>query len=283
MFESFPESVIQVITVLIIPFEDIADTQKFRLVSTFCSGGLILTEATFGIEKTQAISGPRNPAYGIIPKEVKQQRRCKAGFFLYTTPFMFSTVCAHAVLYLHTGSFRASGYQIAAETAVVWGIKAAEGELFAFSLAIPSFAIDYILGPFVKFIFVFASHVTFIAHAKYPCEVGAHIISSLIVYRYIINSLIVYFLLPVVVEAEKCPWLTMKTGYIVFFSAIILSLYGLGMWLWNINEKYNKDYLWKKLSGKQFIAKMWDEEVICEDGKSKDEERAGYLTGFHTL
>ena len=283
LFESFPESVIQVVTVMIIPYEEISKTQKFGIVSTFCSGGVILTDANFGIERLVAKSAPRNPFAGIIPKEVNRQRRCQAGFFILTTTLMFSSVFSHAMLYLHTGSFRTSGYQIAAETAVVSCIKASEGELFSVSVMAPSFAVDYIVGPFIKFIYVVISHVTFFGQTKYPCELGAHLTAGLLVYRYIINSVLVFLLLPLIVEAEKSPWVTVATGYYVFFSVIVLSFYGFGMFIWNINEKYNKDNLWKRVTGKQYVAKMWEDEVIWQDGvKSKDEERARCITGKHT-
>ena len=154
IMENFPESVIQTITMVIIPYDNITDTQKFGLVSTFLSAGLILTDACFGMEKTQALTSPRCPVYGLIPKEKNQQRRCKAGFFLFNATFIYTSVFSHAMLYLHSGSFRYSGYQIAVETAVVCSIKAWEGELFALATVLPS-AYDVVLGPLMKFIYVY--------------------------------------------------------------------------------------------------------------------------------
>ena len=268
---------------LIIPYDNITDMQKFGLVTTFLSAGLILTDASFGMEKTQALGSPRCPTYGLISKKLNQQRRCKAGFFLFNATFIYTSVFSHAMLYLHSGSFRYSGYQVAVETAVVCSIKAWEGELFAFSMVLPS-AYDVVLGPLTKFIYVISSHCSFVANAKYPMEMGAHIMSALLAYRYIVNSLIVYFLPPLVVEGKKSPWLTVNTGYIVFFVAIVLSMCGFGIWVNNMNEKYNKDNLWKKFTGKQYIAKMWADEIIWTDGfTSKDEERASYISTIHAL
>jgi hypothetical protein len=205
-------------------------------------------------------------------------------FFLFTVFYFFTTVFAFGLQYMATGSSKTGGLQCLVEFAVVCAIKALEGELFAFSLISKPSSVAKEIGPIVKIIYYLCSCITYQTISKIPCENGPHVTAGLVVWRYVPNAAAVHHYLPSIEESGGSPWLTYKLGAAIHSAAVVMSLIGMALHVFNMNESFDRSRLWKRQTGKAYIDDndMWASEVVYKDREGgKDEERGKYLLTMH--
>jgi hypothetical protein len=283
VFESAPETIIQLVAMLIMQPENISTTQVVGISTSFIAAGVVACEVHLAIERSQARGSKNDPTRGWIPsKDIWQQRRCIVGYFIWTVPYFFTTVFAFGLQYTATGDFKATGFQCLTEIVVLCAVKASEGELFAFSLMSKPSWLDYVLGPLLKLMYWVVSCVCYITMAKLPCEMGPHVTTGLVVWRYFANAALTHLYLPSVEESGVSPWMTYNLGVKIHAAAVALSLVGLVMHVYNMDESFDRGRLWKRQTGKSFMDEVNASDVTYKDLEGgKDEERAGYISGIH--
>jgi hypothetical protein len=211
-------------------------------------------------------------------------RICFFGFYLFNTCLMILSVFSLSLFYLFTLSFLPILYVLLLEFLVVCAVKWFDGELTSFSnLARPTLLGDYVLGPLMKLMYVLASYTTVMSNSRFPPELGAHVASGLLLWRYVSSLAIVAVCLPEAVKrgGDK-PWLDERRGWTIAGGAAAGSLLGLAITLSAMNTAFDKSRLFRRQVGKDFFRDMWLADFCYSaTATSKDEERARWLRGLH--
>ena len=248
----------QLIVVLESQLADITNAQLFGIVTSFLAAGVLLTDATIGLDNSQTLAQPKNPYYGLRSDKPKESRLSFFGLYMFHVFFFAHSAFSASVLYLSSGSFSASCVLLLVEFVVLCCIKGYQGELFGFGVISSPSKFDYFLGPSMKFGYLLSSYLWFFQSARLPCELGPHLYTGMLIYRYICNFAILFFFLPKVLDSDASPWLTLQQGWILSSAVATISSIGFYIFFTNLNEDFDKSRIYTPISGKEYILEIWN-------------------------
>ncbi|GMH81544.1 hypothetical protein TrVE_jg1074 [Triparma verrucosa] len=248
--------------------------------------GLILTDVNLGISRSQMLdSCPQHPVYYFVPLTTKKLAKFCLGFALLSVSHFFLTAFTMAVVFIQFGGVRIF-FVMAIENFLMALYKHfVDRELFALSIMPkPSKGLSTkVIGIVICLIYTLTASITYVPHSKNPCELGPHATAFMVIWRIVTNTITLVYTLPLLINDEKLPWMTVEAGYGTIAAAVALFFIGSSMYWGNMHSEHNPSRWWKRQTGKDHNAEMWVREDILNGNATKDEDRARSVTVLHPL
>ena len=273
--ESIPESSVQMKAILSMSLVAVSTLMWFSLFSSFASGGFIMTEGNFGFIRTKQLEQPENPIYQWIPADSIKLAKSMFGMFLFSTAFFFLFTFQTAVLWHATGSAAAPALIFGVESLVMAMYKGSQGELFGTAIIKDPGFVNIMTGMFSVPFFNLLTCTAPMMIANHPNEMGPEVFTFVICWRVLISPAILYYSVTKIVE-DQSSWLTFPMTLGAFMVAMLLCVFGMWLFLNNVDEDFDKSILWRPKTGKQLAADCFaDEKIWSKNFVTKDDEKWG--------
>ena len=280
--ESIPESFIQMTAFIGMQLDEISTINRISLIASFLASGFVQTEGNFGITRSMLQVASGNPFFQWISGEKKRLYKSMGGMFLFSSCFSFLFVFTMSTL-KHARSFTSVAKLVGTEIASTLLYKAYQGELFGYLMIKKPGFLNSLVGVLLTAIYVILTSTAPLIASSNPNELGPHVFTSILLWRLVSSPVILYYS-SIKIAKEGSSWLTTRACLSSYFFAMIGCVFGLWLFLANLDEDFDISMFWKPKSGKQFIGECFtDVRLNYKISKNKDDDKWVFVGSKHPL
>ncbi|GMH55740.1 hypothetical protein TrLO_g4499 [Triparma laevis f. longispina] len=250
-FESLPESIIQSIAIMQLDYEQISSVLVASLFASFGATAFIMTDANISIARSYSYNMIGDEYVCFVPNNMKKAVPFVLSMLLFNFFYSMSFALCTATLFFVQDSFRPILGLMTAELLIYCSFKVYEGEMFSFAFVnMPNRLVDIPMGILLKTLYYVTTSAAPLTIVFQPWNGGPHMFVSLILYRFIMNAVVVLYSAPFVASKS---WMKEDVLLTAFFAIWTLSLIFL-VTMYRCSEL--EVNLFKRMSGKMFYQQV---------------------------